>query len=177
LVHALIPNIAGAPVSTRADGWLAPMVVSLFFACGFATVMIDTLIPKLKALFELSYAEAMLTQFAFFLGYLVFSAPAGLLLARIGYLRQIVVGLGVIVLGCLMFAPAARLGTYAGFLLALFVMAAGVATLQVAANPLIAQLGTPRTSHARLNLAQAFDALGTTLGGCPSNRLDGGSEA
>src|ERR1051325_5847269 len=85
-------------------------VVFLFFAWGFATVLIDTLIPKLKALFSLSYAEAMLTQFAFFLAYLVMSAPASLLLTRIGYLRGIVVGLAIMAAGCLLFSPAASAG-------------------------------------------------------------------
>ncbi len=150
--------------SASAAARVAPLVVALFFAWGFATVLIDTLIPKLKGLFQLNYAEAMLTQFAFFLGYLVFSIPASLLLSRIGYFRQIVVGLIVMAAGCLMFAPAAQLGLYPAFLGALFVMAAGITTLQVAANPLIALLGTPETSHSRLNLAQAFNSLGTTVG-------------
>jgi len=158
-------NLSGAQAApASAGGRVVALVVSLFFAWGFATVLIDTLIPKLKGLFQLNYAEAMLTQFAFFLGYLVFSIPASLLLARIGYFRQIVVGLGVMALGCLMFAPAAQLGIYPAFLLALFVMAAGITTLQVAANPLIALLGTSETSHSRLNLAQAFNSLGTTVG-------------
>ncbi len=150
--------------SAQAAAKVAPLVVALFFVWGFATVLIDTLIPKLKGLFQLNYAEAMLTQFAFFLGYLVFSIPASLLLAKIGYFRQIVVGLIVMAAGCLMFAPAAQLGIYTAFLLALFVMAAGITTLQVAANPLIALLGPPETSHSRLNLAQAFNSLGTTVG-------------
>lgn len=153
-----------APRAARAGGRIAPLVVMLFFAWGFATVLIDTLIPKLKGLFSLSYTEAMLTQFAFFLGYLVFSLPASMLLARIGYFRQIVTGLLVMAAGCLLFAPAASSGVYGAFLVALFVMAAGITTLQVAANPLIALLGSPQTSHARLNLAQAFNALGTTVG-------------
>ena len=150
-----------APVS---GGRLVPFVVMLFFAWGFATVLIDTVIPKLKGLFALSYAEAMLTQFAFFLAYLVVSVPAGRLLSRIGYLRGIVVGLTVMAIGCLLFSPAAAMGRYGGFLLALFIMAAGITTLQVAANPLIAVLGPARTSHSRLNLAQALNSLGTFIG-------------
>src|SRR5690606_36625695 len=129
----------------KAAAKVAPLVVALFFVWGFATVLIDTLIPKLKGLFQLNYAEAMLIQFAFFLGYLVFSIPASLLLAKIGYFRQIVVGLIVMAAGCQMFAPAAQLGIYTAFLLALFVMAAGITSLQVAANPLIALLGPPET--------------------------------
>lgn len=145
-------------------GRLVPFVVSLFFAWGFATVLIDTLIPKLKGLFSLNYAEAMLTQFAFFIAYLLVSIPAGLLLARVGYLRAIVAGLVIMAAGCAMFAPAANAGLYWGFLAALFVMACGVTTLQVAANPLIAVLGSSAKSHSRLNLAQAFNSLGTFIG-------------
>jgi FHS family L-fucose permease-like MFS transporter len=158
-----------APITTDPDapstgGGLVPFVVALFFAWGFATVMIDTLIPKLKGLFALTYAEAMLTQFAFFLAYFIISIPAGVLLSRIGYLRGIVVGLVVMAAGCLMFSPAASAGVYWGFLVALFVMAAGITTLQVAANPLIAILGNAARSAFRLNLAQAFNSLGTFLG-------------
>lgn len=140
------------------------MIVGLFFAWGFCTVLVDSLVPKLKGLFSLNYAEAMLSQFAFFLAYLVVSIPSGLLLARIGYLRAIVVGLAVMAVGCLLFTPAARIGLYPLFLVALFVLASGITLLQVAANPLIANLGDPGRSHVRLNLAQAFNSLGTTIG-------------
>ncbi len=155
--------VQATPFKSASRSLLA-FVVLLFFAWGFATVLIDTLIPKLMGLFALSYAEAMLTQFAFFIAYLLVSVPAGALLARIGYMRGIVFGLLVMMGGCLMFAPAASLGTYWGFLVALFVMAAGITTLQVAANPLIAILGAPERSHSRLNLAQAFNSLGTFVG-------------
>lgn len=143
---------------------IVPFVVALFFAWGFATVLNDTLIPKLKGLFELSYAEVMLTQFCFFLGYLFFSIPAGLLLSRVGYVWGIVVGLLVMGFGYLLFVPAALLGVYPGFLAALFIVAGGITILQVAANPLIALLGPPEGSHSRLNLAQAFNSIGTTIG-------------
>ena len=147
-----------------APTWILVLVIALFFAWGFATVLIDTLIPKLKALFNLGYAEVMLTQFSFFLAYLFLSVPAGLLLSRIGYVRAIVVGLTVMALGCALFAPAAMIGIYPGFLLALFTMASGITILQVAANPLVALLGPAQTSHSRLSIAQAFNSLGTTIG-------------
>lgn len=143
---------------------LVALVVTLFFIWGFATVLVDTLVPKLKATFALSYAEVMLTQFSFFLAYLVVSLPAGVLIARIGYIRGIIVGLALMAVGCALFAPAASLGIFPGFLLALFVMAAGITILQVSANPLIAILGARETSHSRLTLAQAFNSLGTTVG-------------
>jgi len=144
--------------------YMVPLVVALFFAWGFATVLVDPLIPKLKALFTLDYVEVMLTQFSFFIAYFVVSLPAGALIARIGYVRGIVAGLVLMALGCSLFSPAAALGVFPGFLLALFVMAAGITTLQVAANPLIAILGSERSSHSRLTFAQAFNSLGTTIG-------------
>src|SRR5437773_6724760 len=99
---------------------LVALVVFLFFAWGFATVLTDTLIPKLKGLFELSYTDVMLTQFSFFLSYLIFSVPAGLVLSRIGYIRGAVLGLVIMATGCLLFSPAAALGLFPAFLLALF---------------------------------------------------------
>lgn len=143
---------------------LVASVTGLFFIWGMATVLVDTLVPKLKGLFTLSYTEAMLTQFCFFLGYFVFSVPAGAILHRLGYLRGIVVGLAIMAAGCLLFAPATRMGVYPGFLAALFVMACGITLLQVAANPFMAILGAPERAHSRLTLAQAFNSLGTTVG-------------
>lgn len=143
---------------------MVALVVGLFFVWGFSTVLVDTVIPKLKALFLLSYAEVMLTQFSFFIAYFVVSVPAGQLIARIGYMRGIVTGLVVMAAGGLMFVPAASLGIYPGFLAALFVLASGITLLQVAANPLIAVLGDSAKSHSRLTLAQAFNSLGTAIG-------------
>jgi FHS family L-fucose permease-like MFS transporter len=143
---------------------LIGIVVFLFFAWGFATVLIDSLIPKLKGLFNLSYAEVTLTQFSFFISYFVFSLPAAFVLSRIGYVRGAVLGLAVTVAGCLLFVPASALGTFPPFLLALFVMAAGITMLQVTANPFIERLGPEATSHSRLTLAQAFNSLATMVG-------------
>jgi FHS family L-fucose permease-like MFS transporter len=143
---------------------LVGLVVLLFFAWGFATVLNDILIPKLKGLFELNYTEVMLTQFSWFLSYFIFSIPAGLVLSRIGYLRGAVLGLAVAALGYMLFTPAAELGSFPAFMVALFVVAAGITMLQVAANPFIELLGTEATSHSRLTLAQAFNSLGTAIG-------------
>src|SRR6185312_5167664 len=156
--------MTNADRAAAAAPYMVPLVVTLFFAWGFATVLVDPLIPKLKALFTLDYVEVMLTQFSFFIAYFIVSLPAGALIAKIGYVRGIVVGLLLMALGCILFAPAASLGVFPGFLLALFVMAAGITTLQVAANPLIAILGSERSSHSRLTFAQAFNSLGTTIG-------------
>lgn len=149
---------------TPAMSGLTPFVIMLFFAWGLATVLVDTVVPRMKAQFSLNYVEAMLTQFAFFLAYFIMSIPAGGILTRVGYLRGIVCGLGVMALGCLLFLPASWLGVYPAFLLALFVMASGITILQVAANPLMSLLGPPETAPSRLSLAQAFNSLGTTFG-------------
>jgi MFS transporter, FHS family, L-fucose permease len=149
---------------TTAGRGLVALIVLLFFTWGFITVLNDPLIAKLKGLFSLTYAEAMLTQFAFFLGYFIFSVPAGAVLARLGYIRSIVLGLVIMAVGCLMFAPAAMLGTYPGFLVALFLVACGMTMLQVAANPYIAVLGSKAGASSRLTLAQAFNSLGTFIG-------------
>lgn len=154
---------AAAPSGVGPGRALVALVVALFFIWGGITSLNDVLIPKLKALFLLSYAEVMLTQFAFFTGYLVLSVPAGALIARVGYMRGIVVGLGVMMAGCLIFIPAAGSAQYSLVLVALFVLAGGITILQVAANPLIAGLGKPETASSRLTLAQAFNSLGTTI--------------
>jgi FHS family L-fucose permease-like MFS transporter len=162
--QGVAPGSGATPPAGRGAGWLIPFVVMLFFAWGFATVMIDSLIPKLKGLFALNYAQSMLITFAFFIAYFLISVPAGALLARIGYVKSIVLGLVVMAIGCLLFSPAASAGVYWGFLAALFIMASGITTLQVAANPLIAILGAPGASHFRLNLAQALNSFGTFIG-------------
>src|SRR5215467_1044736 len=143
---------------------LIALVMALFFAFGFCTVLVDTIIPKLKATFALSYAEVMLTQFCFFGAYFLISVPAAWLHKRIGYLRGVAVGLSLMALGCLLFTPAADAGIYPGFLLALFILASGVTIVQVAANPLATRAGDPERAPSRLTLAQAFNSLATTLG-------------
>ncbi len=143
---------------------LVALVVLLFFSWGFATVLIDSLVPKLRGVFSLSYTEVMLTQFSFFVGYFIFSIPAGFVLSRIGYIRGAILGLVVMACGCLLFSPAAASGLFPAFLLALFVMSAGITLLQVVANPFVAELGDESSSSSRLTLAQAFNSLGTTVG-------------
>src|ERR1700744_3876462 len=108
----------GAGRTAKISPWLVGFVVALFFAWGFSTVLVDTLLPKLKGLFQLDYAEATLTEFAFFTAYFVFSFPAAWLLERAGYMRTIVTGLLVTMAGCLLFSPAASYGVYAYFLAA-----------------------------------------------------------
>jgi len=138
-------------------------VFALFFIFGGITSLNDILIPKLKQLFTLSYAEVMMVQFAFFAAYLVISIPAAAIVKRVGYMRSAVIGLLTMMTGCLLFIPASLSAAFAMFLLALFVLATGITVIQVVTNPLISILGKPETAHSRLTFAQAFNSLGTTI--------------
>ncbi|AFC87234.1 glucose/galactose transporter [Frateuria aurantia DSM 6220] len=140
------------------------VVTAVFFIWGFLTSLNDILIPHLKSLFSLNYAQAMLVQSCFFGAYFIMSLPAGKLVSKLGYKGGIVAGLLVAGMGALGFVPAAQGHSYYTFLAALFILASGITVLQVAANPYVTLLGPERTASSRINLAQALNALGTTLG-------------
>jgi FHS family L-fucose permease-like MFS transporter len=156
-------NPDGTESSATYSTGLQAFVFALFFAFGGITSLNDVIIPKLKALFTLSYGEVMLVQSAFFAAYFIVSIPAAALVRRIGYMRSAVVGLLTMTVGCLLFIPASSFGLFGLFLLALFVLASGITTVQVVANPLISLLGPSRTASSRLTFAQAFNSLGTTI--------------
>src|SRR6202046_2711294 len=139
------------------------IVTSLFFMWGFLTCLNDILIPHLKSIFELSYAKAMLIQFAFFSAYFLFSVPWSKIVNTIGYKTAMVLGLLTMAVGAFLFIPAASVVSYPLFLTALLVLAAGITGLQVSANPYVVMLGKPETASSRLDLTQAFNSLGTTL--------------
>ncbi len=130
---------------------------------GFLTCLNDVLVPHLKAIFDLTYAQAMLVQFAFFSAYFVFSVPWSRVVNAIGYQWTMVAGLLTMALGSFLFLPAAAAASYGLFLTALLILAAGIAGLQVAANPYVVVLGKPETASSRLDLTQAFNSLGTTI--------------
>ncbi len=143
----------------------------LFFMWGFMTVWNDILIPRFKEAFTLSYFQAMLVQFAFFgaygcgaLLYYITSMISGDPINRIGYKNGVIIGLLVAALGSALFYPAAAMASYPFFLLALFIVGLGFAMLQIAANPYVTILGPERTASSRLNLSQAFNSFGTTIG-------------
>ena len=145
--------------------YLFPFIAltSLFFLWGFLTVLVDSLIPRLKEIFTLNYFQAGMVQFAFFMAYFLLSIPAGFILSKIGYKKGIIIGLFTMALGCFLFYPAAAFRTFSIFLLAYFILASGMTILQVAANPFVAVLGTAAGSSSRLNLSQAFNSLGTAI--------------
>ena len=138
-------------------------LTSLFFLWGFITVLVDSLIPRLKDVFEMSYAKTVLVQFAFFVAFFVFSLPAGFILSKIGYKKGIIWGLVTMAIGCLLFYPAAEHRLFSVFLIGYFTLAGGITILQVAANPFVALLGSEEGASSRLNLSQAFNSLGTTI--------------
>jgi len=138
------------------------IVTILFFMWGLLTSLNDVLIPHLKAIYTLSYLQAMLVQFCFFGAYFVVSVPAGALIRRVGYQLGAVIGLLIAAGGCALFYPASKSG-YGLFLFAFFVLASGITILQVAANPYVTVLGPASTAPSRLTLTQAFNSLGTTV--------------
>ncbi len=148
----------------KGTGLAFAYVTTLFFSWGFATSLIDPLIAAVRKVFDLSTTEALLTASAWFIAYAVVSIPAAAILGKLGYSRSIISALVVMVLGCLIIPLATLVDVYEVVLLGLFVIASGVTLLQVAANPLVAVLGSPKGSHARLNFSQFFNSLGTTLG-------------
>jgi FHS family L-fucose permease-like MFS transporter len=165
-VSEINTNQSFAVKEQQNKNYLLPLtaMTTLFFLWGFITVLNDVLIPRLKGVFDLTYFEAMLVQFCFFGAYFIVSIPAGILVKQLGYKKGILTGLVVASIGCMLFYPAVVVHEYWLFLGALFVLAAGVTVLQVSANPYVAALGPEKTASSRLNLAQALNALGTTVG-------------
>jgi MFS transporter, FHS family, L-fucose permease len=154
-----------AAAQAAAASYMRPLaiVTTLFFMWGLLTSLNDVLVPHLKSIFDLSYASAMLVQFAFFSAYFLFSIPWSKVVNAIGYQRTMVAGLLGMAVGALLFVPAASLASFPLFLCALIVLAAGITGLQVAANPYVVVLGKPETASSRLDLTQAFNSLGTTI--------------
>ena len=154
-----IPAVSVTPNYSRP----LAVVTTLFFMWGFLTCLNDILVPHLRSIFDLSYAQVMLVQFAFFSAYFLFSVPWSKFVNKVGYQRTMVVGLLTMALGAIMFVPAASAASYPLFLTALLVLATGITGLQVAANPYVDLLGKPETASSRLDLTQAFNSLGTTI--------------
>lgn len=140
------------------------LIVGLFFLWGAANNLNDVLIAQFKKAFVLDDFQAGLVQSAFYLGYFLVAVPAAMFMRRYGYRRAVVLGLVLYGAGALLFWPAAELRAYAMFLLALFVIAAGLAFLETSANPLMTVLGAPDGAARRLNFAQAFNPLGSIAG-------------
>ena len=145
LVVTSVSSSDPVPAGDTSAGYDAPdlriFVFALFFTFGGITSLNDVIIPKLKELFTLDYAQALLVQSAFFAAYAIVSIPAAAIVRRVGYLRAAAIGLAAMMAGCILFVPASASATFGLFLVALFVLAAGITVVQVVANPLISLLG------------------------------------
>lgn len=147
-------------------GFMVPflLVTALFALWGIVNNLNDILIRQFMKSFALTRLQAGLVQSAFYLGYFLLAVPAALLMRRYGYKAGFIVGLMLFSTGSFLFWPAAQVQSYAFFLFALFVIAAGASCLETASNPFIAQLGSLETSELRLNFSQAFNPLGSMAG-------------
>jgi FHS family L-fucose permease-like MFS transporter len=147
-------------------GHLLPfiLVTALFFLWGIPNNLNDVLIRQFMKSFAISRFQAGLVQSAFYMGYFLLAMPAALLMRKVGYKAGFVTGLLLYSTGTFLFWPAAVMGRYEFFLLALFVIASGLSFLETASNPFIAQLGDPQSSERRLNFSQAFNPLGSITG-------------
>jgi MFS transporter, FHS family, L-fucose permease len=147
-------------------GMMAPfvLVTALFFLWGLPNNLNDVLIRQFMKSFQLSRFQAGLIQSAFYCGYFVLATPAALMMRRYGYKSGLITGLCMLGIGTFLFWPAAVVGKYSFFLLALFVIASGLSFLETASNPFIAQLGEPEGAARRLNFSQAFNPIGAITG-------------
>ena len=140
------------------------LVTTLFFMWGIPNNLNGVLIKQFMKSFELTAFKAGLIQSAFYMGYFILAVPAAILMRKYSYKVGIVFGLLLYAFGCLLFYPAALIGTYGFFLFALFIIASGLAFLETGANPFIALLGNKDSSERRLNLSQAFNPIGSVVG-------------
>jgi MFS transporter, FHS family, L-fucose permease len=140
------------------------LVTALFFLWGIPNNLNDVLIRQFMKSFAISRFQAGLIQSAFYMGYFVLAVPAALIMRKLGYKAGFVIGLLLFGTGAFLFWPAAIVGRYSFFLVALFVIASGLSFLETASNPFIAQCGDPETSERRLNFSQAFNPIGSITG-------------
>lgn len=140
--------------SASSPSSLTPMLIigGLFFLFGFVTWLNGSLIPFLQIACELSYTQAYFVTFVFYISYTVLALPSSLILRRTGYRRGMALGLSIMVAGALLFIPAAWLREYSVFLLALFILGAGLTILQTAANPYIVMIGPRETAAVRISV-------------------------
>src|SRR4051794_18658990 len=140
------------------------LLVTCFAAWGSAANLTDVLVGVFRHIFSMSNFQSALVQFAYYGAYFSLAIPAALINRRFGYKAGGLTGLGLAAVGGLMFIPASRVLAYGFFLLALFVLAAGLSILETSANPFVIAMGPEVTATQRLNLAQAFNPVGANVG-------------
>ncbi len=181
-------NVSTSKIKPEQEAALVPggmvlpfiLVTVLFFAWGFANDITNPMVKAFSKIFRMSTTDGALVQMAFYGGYFVMAFPAALFIRRFSYKTGILVGLALYALGALMFIPASKIGLFSPFLVAYFILTCGLSFLETSANPYILSMGDPSTATRRLNLAQAFNPIGSLLGMfCAMNfiqaRLDGRS--
>jgi FHS family L-fucose permease-like MFS transporter len=157
-------SVSEARIFSPGNALPIALVTTLFLLWGIPSNLNDVLIKQFMKSFEMNRFQAGLIQSAFYLGYFLLALPAALVMRKYGYKTGLVIGLFLFGTGALLFWPAAVVQRYGFFLLALFIIAGGLAFLETGANPLITVMGDPRTSEQRLNFAQAFNPLGCIAG-------------
>lgn len=154
------------PNATPGKTYLAPLILvtSLFFLWGIANILNSALIAHFQPVFEIKRAQALLVETAFYFGYFTIAIPAGLFMEKYSYKKGILLGLVLYAVGALLFVPAAKMLTFGFFLVALYIIASGLAFLETAANPYVTILGKPETSVQRLNFSQSFNGVALVVG-------------
>ena len=140
------------------------LITSLFALWGFANDITNPMVAAFQTVMELSVFQASLVQFAFYGGYATMAVPAALFIRRYSYKSGILLGLGLYAAGAFLFIPAASMQSFKFFCLSLYILTFGLAFLETTANPFILSLGSKETSTRRLNLAQAFNPMGSLSG-------------
>lgn len=140
------------------------LITSLFALWGFANDLTNPMVAAFQTVMEISAKKASLIQFAFYGGYATMAIPAALFIRRFGFKNGILFGLALYAIGALLFFPAAQYELFVFFLLSLYILTFGLAFLETTTNPFILSMGDPETATRRLNLAQAFNPLGSITG-------------
>ena len=140
------------------------LITTLFALWGFANDITNPMVAAFQTLMELPASEAALIQFAFYGGYATMAVPAALFIRRCSYKKGVLMGLGLYAIGAFLFIPAALFQQFSFFCVSLYILTFGLAFLETTANPFILSLGDKETSTRRLNLAQAFNPMGSLCG-------------
>ncbi len=140
------------------------LITSLFALWGFANDITNPMVAAFKTTMEISNFEAAFVQFAFYGGYATMAIPAALFIKKYSYKVGILIGLGLYAVGAFLFIPAASFQNFTFFCFSLYILTFGLAFLETTANPFIMSLGSPETATRRLNLAQAFNPVGSLTG-------------
>ncbi len=140
------------------------LVSILFLLWGLANNMTDTLLAAFKKIMDMSDTQTSLIQFAFYGAYFCFALPAALFIRKYSFKSGVILGLALYAWGAMLFFPAAALGSYAFYLIAIYIMAGGCSVLETTANPYVMSMGTPETATRRLNIAQSLNPIGSIMG-------------